>query len=243
MNKVKTLLLASSLLSLIASCVHDPERHELTPIPSPFIHYADETTDSLRFYTFDSWTATSQNEWITIESDSQIDINYDFTRRYLCRVFVAFEPNTTGKTRVGSVFVKSYDYSYSSPFVQLGLLNVTHPVFTVDTLNTDDSWLDEQARIPEVAHFELIDSAHWTRDSICFTVQRNWSLVPVGETPPDWLTLDKTADLRGTHTVYLTLTENTDTENGREATLRLTSGKVSNDILVRQLPAKKQEEE
>ena len=209
------------------------ERHELTPIASSFIHYADETTDSLRFYTFDSWTATSQNDWITIESDSHIDINYDFTRRYFCKVFVSFTPNTTGKTRVGTVLVKSYDYSSAFPFVQLGLLNVSHPIYTID------SWIDEQAGIPEVAHYELIDSANWTSDSICFTVQNSWDLKFVGETTPDWLTLDKTTDLKGKNKVYLTLTENTDTENGREATLRLTSGKVSNDIIVRQLPAKK----
>ena len=230
------MLLACGLIPLFFSCANDPERHELTPIASSFIHYADETTDSLRFYTFDSWTATSQNEWITIESDSHIDIKYDFTRRYFCRVFVSFTPNTTGKTRVGTVLVKSYDYPSAFPFVQLGLLNVTRPALTNKTV---DSWLDEQAGIPEVAHYELIDSANWTSDSICFTVQNSWDLKFVGETTPDWLTLDKTTDLKGKNKVYLTLTENTDTENGREATLRLTSGKVSNDIIVRQLPAKK----
>lgn len=240
MKNTGILLLACSLLTFLFSCVHDPERHQLTPIEQPFIHYADETIDSLRFYTFDSWTATSQTDWISIESDSYANVNYDYTTRYLCRVIVSFKPNTTGKTRVGSVLVNSYDYSYSAPFVQLGLLNITHPTYSVDTLNTNDSWLDKQARIPEVAHFELIDSAHWTNDSICFTVQKNWDLVPVGETEPDWLTLDKRTDIAGKHTVKLTLTENLDTI-GRETTLRLTSGKVSNLITVRQLPAKKKE--
>ena len=36
--------------------------------------------------------------------------------------------------------------------------------------------------------------------------------------------------------------QNTDTENERKATLRLTSGQVSNLISIRQLPAKKEEE-
>lgn len=210
-----------------------PERHELTPIEKSFILYADQTRDSLFFYTFDSWTVTPQNDWISIEGNSHMDIEYDYMKRYLCRIIVLFQPNTTGKTRYGSVLVQSYDYSYSSPFVQLGLLNVSHPAYTVD------SWIDEQNHIPEVAHYELVDSANWTNDSICFTVQNNWNLDFADETEPDWLTLDKTTDLPGKYKVNLTLTKNTDTENGRKATLRLTSGEVSNLITVRQLPAKK----
>ena len=235
MSKIKTLLLTCSLLPFFASCVSDPETHQLSPIEQPFILYADQTVDSLGFYTFDSWTVTSQNDWITVEGDSHGDIKYDYTKRYLCTVYVSLKPNTTGQTRVGTVLVKSYDYSYSSPFVQLGLLNVSHPFYTVD------SYLDEQSRIPEKAHYELIDSAHWTSDSICFTVQNSWELVFADETPADWISLDRTTDLQGKHKVNLTLMENTDTENGREATLRLTSGAVSNLITVRQLPAKKGE--
>ena len=233
MYKTKTLLLVCSLLPFFASCVSEPEYHQLTPVGDSFILYADQTLDSLRFYTFDSWTVTSQVDWITVEGSSHADVSYSSSNLYLWKVLVSVKPNTTGRTRNGSVLVQSYDYSYSSPFVQLGLLKVSHPAYTVD------SYLDEQSLIPDVAYYTLTDSAHWTSDSICFTVQNSWELAFAGETPPDWLSLDKTTDFAGTHKVHLTLTENTDTENGREATLRLTSGKVSNDILVRQLPAKK----
>ena len=58
MNKIKTLLLACSLLPLAYSCSGDPDTHELIPVEQRFILYADQTVDSLRFYTFDSWTAT-----------------------------------------------------------------------------------------------------------------------------------------------------------------------------------------
>ena len=231
------LLLACSLLPFFFSCSNDPEWHELTPIEKSFILYADQKIDSLLFYTLDSWNISSQADWITIESEPNVNIKYDYMKRYLCRIIVSFKPNTTGKTRYSTVLVNSYDYSCSFPFVQLGLLNVSHPAYTID------SYIDKQSSIPEVAHYELIDSAHWTRDSICFTVENNWDLVFASETEPDWLTLDKRTDLPGKHKVYLTLTENTDTENGREATLRLTSGEVSNLITVRQLPARKKEKE
>ena len=235
MYKIKIMLLACSLLSLFVSCVNDPETHELTPIEQPFILYADQTIDSLCFYTFDSWSVTPQNEWITVEGDSHLDIAYDYTKRYLCKVYLNLLPNTTGETRSGTVLVQSHEYSYSAPFVQLGLLHVSHPAFSGDT------WYDDYYIIPKVAHYELVDSAHWTEDSICFTVENNWDLLFAGE-QPEWLTLDKTTDLPGKYKVNLTLVPNTDTENGRETKLKLTSGTVSNEIVVRQLPAKKEEE-
>ena len=233
MKNTKKLLLACSLLSLLASCMKEPEVHQLIPIESPFVLYADQMEDSLRFYTLDSWTVTPQVEWIIVDGDSHKEINYNYTKRYLFKIMLLLKPNTTGRTRKGTVLVQSYDYSYSAPFVQLGLLQVSHPAFTAE------SYLDEQKVIPDVAHYELIDSAHWTSDSICFTVQNDWSLEFAGETAPDWLLLDKKAGFWGKSRVNLTLTPNTDTENGRETKLRLTSGEVSNIISVRQLPAKK----
>ena len=234
MYKTKTLLLVCSLLALMASCDSEPERHELSPVEQSIIIYADQTLDSLRFYTYDNWTATSQTDWISFVGKSREDnITNDYMKRFLCRVIVSVKPNTTGRTRYGSVLVQSYDYSYSSPIVQLGMLDVSHPVVSVD------SWLDEQSRIPDVAHFELVDSALWTSDYISFTVQNNWDLVFVGEAP-DWLTLDRQSDLPGKHQVNLTLKVNPEA-NERRATLRLISGEVSNDIIVRQLPIVEQE--
>lgn len=235
MKDTKTLLFVCSLLLLLASCIKDPEAHQLIPVESSFVLYADQTTDSVRFYTYDSWTVTPQVDWIAVEGKSHVDFNYNYSKRYLCRVILTFKPNATGRTRTGTVLVQSYDYSYSAPFVQLGLLQVSHPAYTID------SYLNEQSSIPDIAHYELIDSAHWTSDSICFTVENNWDLKFVDEAAPDWLTLDKTTNLPGKYRVNLTLTPNTDTENARETKLRLTSGEVSNLITVRQLPAKKKE--
>ena len=234
-------MLAAGLLSLVASCDSAPENHKLSPVANSIILYADQTSDSLRFYTYDSWSVESQNEWIDIEGDSHFEFTYNNMNCYLFKVMLSVEPNMTGKTRYGTVLVKSYDYSYSSPIVQLGLLMLTHPYFTVD------SWLDEQSRIPDVAYYELIDSAHWDKDSICFTMHDNWKLEYVGD-KPDWLSfhmgegneVDKVEDYEeGKYTVYLTLTPNVAPDE-RKATLRLTSGKVSNDIVVRQLPAKQE---
>ena len=235
MKNVRILLPVCSLLCLLASCMKEHEVHQLSPIEQSLVLFADETTDSVTFYTFDSWTATPQDDWIFIDGDSHIDFKYDYTKRYLCRVTLAVKPNTTGKTRVGSVLVESYEYSFTAPLIQLGLLNVSHPEYTVD------DWLDEKNRVPNIAHYELTDSAHWTSDSICFYVQKGWEIKFEGGTEPDWLKLDSKDGNRGRNCVYLTLTPNTDKENGRKATLSLISSGVTNKITVVQLPAKEQD--
>ena len=235
MYRIKILLFACGLLSLFASC-NESETHELIPVEKRFILFADQTVDSLMFSTFDSWIVTPQVDWLTVDGDSHMDIKYDNSKRYLFKVFLNAQPNTTGKTRSGLVHVQARDDSFLAPIVQLGLLNVTYPYYKVD------SYLDDSGIIPDVAHYELIDSAHWERDSLCFEVESVWGLTFVGE-KPDWIELDKDAGFPGNYTVYLTLTPNTNPEKERETKLCLTSGEVSNEIVIRQLPAKKDKDE
>ncbi|MBR1498105.1 MAG: BACON domain-containing protein [Bacteroidaceae bacterium] len=231
----KPLLLLCSLTFFFASCAGDPETHQLMPVTGGSVLFADQTADSVLFYTFDSWTVTSQADWLRIEGDSHADIKYDYTKRYLCRVDVSVLPNTTGHTRQGLVQVRSYDYSYSVPFYQFGMLDVTRPAYTVE------SYLDEAALLPDVALHVLTDSANWEADSISFYVHNQWELTFADGAASDWLVLDKNTGRAGKNQVNLTLTPNTDTENGRETVLVLTSGEVSDRITVRQLPAKKTE--
>lgn len=148
---------------------------------------------------------------------------------------MSLQPNTTGRTRQGLVRVQSYDYSYSVPFYQFGMLDVTRPAYTIE------SYLDKAALLPDVALHVLTDSANWEADSISFQVHNPWELTFADGAAPDWLVLSKTSGQPGKHQVNLTLMPNTDTENGREAVLQLTSGEVSDRITVRQLPAKKKE--
>ena len=182
-----------------------------------------------------NWTPTPQQDWLGIEGPSRQDnVQYDYRRSILYRVLVSAQPNTTGKTRIGTVLVHSYEYDSLFPIMQLGILNVSHPQYKAD------SWIDDSQFYPEVAHFELTDSAYRTADSICFTVENDWELTFADATPPDWLTLDlQTGMPRRHYQVNLTLTPNSGEE--RKATLRLTSGEVTNEIVVRQLAPEKEE--
>ena len=235
MYKYRKLLLACSLLPMLAACNSAPEYHELTPVVEPAILFADQKLDSIRFFTYDNWSATPQQDWLGIAGPSRQDnVQYDYRRSILYRVLVSAQPNTTGKTRIGTVLVHSYEYDSLFPIMQLGILNVSHPQYKAD------SWIDDSQFYPEVAHFELTDSAYRTADSICFTVENNWELTFADATPPDWLTLDlQTGMPRRHYQVNLTLTPNSGEE--RKATLRLTSGEVTNEIVVRQLAPEKEE--
>lgn len=230
------MLLAGSLILLIASCADDPERHELTPDVHSLVLFADQTSCSFGFHTYDSWTVTPDVDWISVYGDSHLDIAYDFRNIYHSTVSFITKPNATGKTRIGTVTVKSH-YTMAVPFYQIGMLDVWHPAYTVDT------WLDERSRIPDVAHYELTDSAHVEEDSICFAAHGDWTLDVVGEKPEWFMFNGKTAGSSGRNQVKFDLVQNTDTENERTVKLCLTSGKISNEIIVRQLPAKKEKED
>ena len=153
MYKYRKLLLACSLLPMLAACNSAPEYHELTPVVEPAILFADQKLDSIRFFTYDNWSATPQQDWLGIEGPSRQDnVQYDYRRSILYRVLVSAQPNTTGKTRIGTVLVHSYEYDSLFPIMQLGILNVSHPQYKAD------SWIDDSQFYPEVAHFELTDS-------------------------------------------------------------------------------------
>ena len=67
----KTLFLICGLLPFVLSCVKDPETHQLL-IENRFATlYADQTIDSVVFYTFDSWSVASATDWLTIDGPSR----------------------------------------------------------------------------------------------------------------------------------------------------------------------------
>lgn len=226
----KTLLLVCGLLPLVLSCVKDPETHQLLVENRFTTLYADQTIDSLVFYTFDSWSVASATGWLTIDGPSEGEIQYNNSRRYRCRAGVKVTPNTTGETRDGYVYVNSYEYTSTFVRLQYGYLNISRPVCTVE------EYMDEGQTEPKKVHHTLIVNAQTDEDSLCFTVQNNWSLAFEGETP-EWLTLEKTSGERGKNSVKLSFSENTDVTKTREAKLRLTSGVVSNIITIQQKPA------
>lgn len=236
MKKYILFLSALAITAMVQSCLSDPDQHQLAIVhPTTGLMYADATVDSLKFYTFDSWKVTPNHSWLSVTGDSEGTINYDYNARYLVTVPVAAEPNKTGKSRIGTIEVNSYDYTAYGLYIQLGYLHFTNLNATVS------SYLSQYSSIPESVQFYLADSAFVVQDSLCFTVEKSWELsFPDGE--PDWMSLSKTTGRGGNNHVDVAFEENP-TYVDRKTTVRLTSSGVTTDVAVTQFAKKKKEGE
>ncbi len=227
------------------SCLSDPDRHQLiVTYPDNTLLYADATVDSLMFYTFDSWEVYPNCTWIEVDGESKVTLPYDYNKNYLCKVLLALQPNTTGKTRMGTVTVNSYDYSARGLYTQLSFLHVTNLNYTVGEDGYVTSPYDGvTVNIPQNVNFFMADSAFVTQDSICFTVEKSWTLsTPDGSELPAWFQLEKTSGRAGHQNVAVTLEENPFYED-RKTTVRLSSSGVNTDISITQFAKKKKSEE
>lgn len=215
------------------SCSDGLDRHELRVLyPNGYALFADQTQDSLVFLTFDSWRASSNASWITISGKSSDNIKYDYYKNYLIRVDLALEPNTTGRTRMGNVIVKSYDYEGAGLYVQFPFLNITHP-----NPNANNYFGDNHT-VPDNADFILSDSADVVLDSLCFKVEKAWTLSFAPGADQSWLQLSATSGAEGYNVVPITLEQNLTTQE-RKTELLLSSSGITNQISVVQSKAKK----
>ena len=236
-KKVYSVCAFAAALLLFASCHKDPENHSLFVVyPNPAQPYdgllfAEEEEDSIVFETFDSYKAVPMDEWITIEAGESYEVKYDYRNLYAFTTLVSFEPNTTGKSRRGTVRIDSYDYSSAAVFLQLGYMDITHPMPKADTLLADSVTFDLNVNLTS------------TEDSICFNVTKPWTLTFAENADQTWAVIDKTSGAAGKNRVNLTVTPNEDTENGRTTVLALKCGEVTNLINIRQEPAIKTDEE
>ena len=232
MKKVYFLSAIAASILLISSCHKDPENHLLNVVyPSPYgIVYADQELDSIIFETFNSYNTESQVDWIEVVAGASHDVDYDYRNLYAFKSLVSFEPNTTGKTRVGAVRIDSYDYSTAAVFYQYGFLNISRPEPGVTAVR-------------DSASFDLYVPFIASEDSICFNVSNPWTLSYAEGADQTWASFDLAQGAAGKGKVTLTVTPNPDTANGRVTVLALKSGSVTNLINIRQGAAVKDTEE
>lgn len=239
---MKTRLLAACTFVsglFMASC-GDMDQHQLMiayPAQGYSILFADQTVDSISFMTFDSWKIISHNnDWIRVNGDGSGSIKHDINKRYWITSELEFAPNTTNHSRIGVVEVQSYDYQVGAKYLQFGHLDITRPSAKVETLLTGST-------IPDSVSFCLADSAFILTDSLCFYVHNRWKLVRKnGDEQVDWVQFDKEEGSAGRSRLIVTFQENKDTTD-RSVVFELKSGKVSNDITIKQFGRKKKENE
>ena len=230
MKRMKSLVALVALTALVAmfhSCAKESEQHLLQMVhPSNSIVFADQTRDSVEFYTFDSWKVVPDDtEWIQVEGENSARVNDQDQLLRLYILPVSIQPNTTGKTRLGYLRVTSYEFTAYASYIQVGFLRITRPAYEIKTL------ISEYSSIPSEVSFCLKDSSTFTLDSLSFTTYNPWTLQP--DASASWLTLSRTEGEAGHNLVELYMKEN-ETKSSREAKLKLTSGEVTNEIIVRQ---------
>lgn len=214
-------------LCSLQSCLKDQDNHQLLVVyPNGCsLLYADQTVDSISFYSFDSWKVTPEKSWITTSSEDNYRVNYDRDTRYLSTCYLNVEPNTTGKARIGTVAVDSYDYTCYGIYYQFSFLNISHPSYSIKSYFDNSNY-----SLPDTVVFVLVDSSYVTTDSIAFDVEKSWTL-EIPREDAGWIQASQTSGKAGHNCVKLTLQENQGYEN-RKTIMKLSSSGITNDVVL-----------
>lgn len=224
----KLLLAAAALLTTAAFVACDNAGNEYHGTyfvnlnhGNAMVMYADQTIDSLRVVSFDSWTAELKHidggEWCKASvTKCDVPIGYQVAQS----VYIEATPNTTGLSRTAGYYVRS-SYSefgiVSSGVFQYGWLNISvpEPSFTSQTL--------AEAK----AEFKALIPANATTAPLAFYVYADATLTSDAE----WLTIPEDVQTvkSGSHGLKLVTTANPAAED-RTAHVTLTSNGVSNVI-------------
>ncbi|MCD8305015.1 MAG: hypothetical protein LUC86_09375 [Prevotellaceae bacterium] len=233
MRKAFILLAAAGLL---ASCDKESYRHAISmsnPYPGTYgAMYADQPKDTIVFTTFDSYRATTTDTWITIDPGlAEMEIENSYYGYYQIGIPVTFEPNTTGETRVGEISIYNYgpnDWSATATasYLQLGWLNVTRPQPSYE--------YNSSLGYPQMATFELTDTAMQVTDTLTFVVYGDWELsLPEEQESEVFVTLLSASGQAGSVKAPIALEENA-TKEERRNTINLTSRGVTTPLVIKQ---------
>lgn len=226
--KAHTLLATLLAAALLTACSNGgSEEYHSTyfyPLGDGMTAYADQTADTCRVISYDTWTLTQQATWLTASVDGKdAPATVTVPTGYIVnsRVAVSFEPNTTGQTRYTTLTANSTAADIGAivyPVCQYAHLNVILPATTAEKADT----LTLEAKLKE-------------GESKPFITFRVFSTDATLTGAADWLTLSKDKEFEAgkTTTVELTPAAN-GTGAMRRDTLYLTSNGVTTPIYIRQ---------
>lgn len=238
----KTLFLVPMALAMltVASCSKESYRHQVAVLypTGPSILFADQTSDSVVFVTYDSYKVASFNssDWLKVLNSksypSEATLQNPYYMGYRLRVNLEIAPNKTEVPRLGQVNVRSYssfdDWAETANayYYQVNWHDVRRPV---PIYGYDDNGSVISAT------FEVKDSFNQVTDSICFVAYDKWTLTASEDS---YVKLGKTSGDEGYQVVYVSMEEN-DKSDTLYSTLTLQSANldgVKTTLLLKQAP-------
>lgn len=227
---------------LLTSCIKDTYRHQVSVVyPANLsVLYADQTSDSVKFLTFDSFQAKSyETDWIEVlntkNNPSSAEIQNSYYNCYEVCVKLAVDPNTSSKARNGYVSIRSFsklddwDQTAHAYFKQLGWHNVMRP--------EPKYGLDDNQSV-KTCTFVSKDSALQVVDTLRFVAYTDWTLEQPDES---FIKSAVTEGKAGNNTLLLTLEPNTSSEE-RSADLKLKSKNGVTTVITYNQAGKKTDE-
>ncbi len=196
--------------------------------------FADQTYDSLYFYTTDrTQISVYDAPWMSIP-DSMKTLNIQNQYRVLCFVNcpVTFEPNTTGKPRMGHIRVHTtgaddWDNTTTASYYQLSWLDISRPA---PAYSYNDNLITGAA-------FKTKVGAEQTADTLEFWTAGRWTLSDGLYVHPE-----VSSGGEGMHKIPVRIDVNA-TEAERIDTVTLTSNGVSSHVQFTQEIKKEETEE
>ncbi len=233
--KIKTILCAAAAVLALTSCNEGTNEYHSTqfyPVSSEgIVAYADQTVDSTRVISYDSWTLNNTADWfdVSVQGGQKNNISVTIPAGYVgsMRLDLSFQPNNTGKTRQSQLaVVSSFEKigTVSTPVVQQPYLNISYPSAYKETTS---------ATMPTFSlNLTATKSSYPLTSYVTFTV---YTADATLTSSADWITPEKTSGFTASvkEKVNLTVQANT-TGQARTATLTLTSNGISTNITVNQ---------
>ncbi len=250
--KIKTLLsvtlAALSTVAVFSSCGNSSDEYHqfnIYPLRSEgFVEFADQSTDSTHIVSTDTWSLTSQADWLTTttQGNKTAPFTIEVPQGYISStpLYFTMQSNLTGQSRTALVQATSTGKNMGTMSIlikQLPYLNITTPSpkqasdgtysWTLSGISSDGKFHTTDNSGKDISTTPYITFIVYT-DNATLTSSAEWLNILAVENGSS--NLYKAGEKSK---VELYLTENT-TGQERSATLTLTSAGVSTTITVTQ---------
>lgn len=180
----------------------DPDYHTLranalSATSYPVVYYADQTLDSIKISSTDSWTSNTDCNWIkykkTNSKTTSGNAKYNYGTEYLFTEAIEITPNTTGDTRTTTIKFDANNRNIGLIISQMPHLDITEPAKTPVS--------------PGSNKYEFVKSvkAGETSATISFNIHADVTL----QSSVAWISVSPEVYHKDTKTVSITIEPNT----------------------------------